>query len=111
MRLACTRAWLSAVAELDLYVLDAHDHGGASGNEHEDTSLGVYGRAYLSLAILDGLSVMAGGGGLTSPQFTRAGSFMVRLKWDWRTGSAATPAAAARGSSPGLAALPHGGVL
>jgi len=93
---------LSAVADLDLYVLDAHDDG--SGHEH--TSLGVYGRAYLSVSVLQGLSIMAGGGGMSSPQFTRAGSFMVRLRWDWETGGGGASSA-----TPPPTALATGGVL
>ena len=102
---------LSAMADLDVYMLDAHDHGGASGQAHEDTSYGIYGRAYLSMAILDGLSIMAGGGGMTSPQFTRAGSFMVRLRWDWEMGSASDSSAAASWGRPNSAAPSTGGVL
>ena len=72
-------AGLSMVVEADAYLLDdEHDH---SADGAHGASYSFAGSGYLSYDLPFNLSVLAGGQGMITPIFSRAGSFMVRLNW------------------------------
>jgi len=70
------RRAISAIVDLDLYVLD---------HTIRDTTLSFTGGGYLEVGLTDGLRLMAGGSASTTTLLQNAGTFLVRLTWDFQS--------------------------
>ena len=75
------------VADLDLMVLD---------EPMRDSQLSLVGAAYLEAPLVKGLRLLAGGSGGVSPLLSQAGTFTVRLTWDFELHRRARGAPASR---------------
>ena len=67
---------LSLAVDLDVYLLDE-----IRGEDNGNTSWSFAGSGYLSYELPRNFSIMAGGGGMVTPVFSNAASFLVRLNW------------------------------
>lgn len=78
---------LRLVADLDLMVLD---------ETIRDSQLSLVGAAYIEAPLVKGLRLLAGGSGGVTPLMRKAGTFHVRLTWDFELNRRAGKAPASR---------------
>jgi hypothetical protein len=89
LRLA--RRLVSCIVDLDLFVLD---------DATRDTQVSFTGGAWVEVPLRPNVRVMAGGTASTTPLLQQAGTFLLRLTWDFETPSPDRAVLVQRGRLP-----------